>query len=53
MTNAREQNRASFPELAKIMDDVKKFFPNAKLLHGQENGREIGKEPEWVRMVGR
>lgn len=44
----REQNRAAFPELARIMDQVREQFPNAKLIHGTENGRELGRlPPEW------
>jgi hypothetical protein len=33
------------PELASISDQVRAVFPNAQFLHGEENGREIGKFP--------
>ena len=41
----RASNRASFPQIASICDQVKAMFPSAQLLHGEESGREIGKRP--------
>ena len=38
----RADNRAAFPGIADIIDQVRVHFPNAKLLHGEEGGREIG-----------
>ena len=43
--SARERNRAEFPQIAWICDEVRKVFPNAQFLHGEEDGREIGKFP--------
>lgn len=31
--------------MARICDQVRVVFPNAQFLHGEENGREIGKFP--------
>lgn len=47
---SREKNRAEFPQLAALVDEVRRYFPDAKLVHGEEGGREIGKLPppcEW------
>lgn len=44
----RDSNRAAFPELAAIMDQFRQHFTQAKLIHGEEGGRVIGKcPPEW------
>lgn len=42
---ARASNRASFPVIASICDEVRAVFPNAQFIHGEEDGREIGKRP--------
>lgn len=31
--------------MARICDQVRAVFPNVQFLHGEENGREIGKFP--------
>lgn len=41
----RERNRREMPGLASISDEVRAVFPKATFLHGEENGREIGKRP--------
>lgn len=45
----RDRNRAQFPTVAGMVDEVRKFFgPGVKLLHGQEpDGREVGKAPDY------
>ena len=42
---SRDKNRAEFPGLAALVDEVRRHFPEAKLLHGEEGGREVGKRP--------
>jgi len=46
----RADNRAAFPGIADIIDQVRVHFPHAKLLHGEEGGREIGKPIDgfWI-----
>ena len=41
----REQNRALFPELASMCDQLRAAGLNVQLVHGEEGGREIGKRP--------
>lgn len=42
-----EQNRANFPETAKIIDDFRDVFgEDCKLLWAIENGRTLGKVPD-------
>jgi hypothetical protein len=41
----RERNRREMPGLAFISDEVRAMFPDARLVHGEEGGREIGKRP--------
>jgi hypothetical protein len=41
----RESNRANFPALASLSDEVRAVFPNAQFLQGEEGGRVIGKLP--------
>ena len=45
-----DDNRAAFPETARIVDELRDIFgPGVKLIWDQENGREIGKKmPEGV-----
>lgn len=33
------------PGVAWIFDEVRAVFPNAQMVHAEENGREIGKPP--------
>lgn len=41
---ARQRNRAAFPGLAAIMDDVRAAFgDDVKLVHGVESGQTVGK----------
>ena len=41
---AAERNRAAFPGVAQIVDDLRaQFGPGVKVLHAIEDGREIGK----------
>jgi len=43
MSDEREKNRREFPTVAKIVDEIRKRFPTAKLIYGVEpDGREIG-----------
>jgi hypothetical protein len=41
----RERNRREMPGLASISDEVRAVFPEARLIHGEEGGREVGKRP--------
>lgn len=41
----RERNRREMPGLASLSDEVRAVFPEARLIHGEEGGREIGKRP--------
>lgn len=43
----RVANRARFPAISEIMDQVRVHCLNAKLDHGLEDGKEVGKEPEY------
>lgn len=53
MSDERTKNRAAFPEVAKIVDEVRKHFPTAKLIYGQEpDGREIGSRAAHEERVG-
>lgn len=46
---ARERNRASFPEIARIMDDFRRVFGDGcKLVWAKDGEREIGKEPDYM-----
>lgn len=38
-----EENRATFPYAAELMDQFAEFEP--KLIYAEENGRSIGKKP--------
>lgn len=49
---SREKNRQEFPQVAAMVDEVRRYFPNARLIHGEENGREIGQEPEYFKTAG-
>lgn len=41
----RERNRREMPGLASISDEFRAMNPDFRLVHGEENGREIGKRP--------
>src|SRR3546814_1553189 len=41
-----EQNRALFPELASMCDQIRAAGLNVQLVHGEEGGRVVGKRPE-------
>jgi hypothetical protein len=41
----RASNRALFPAVAAIFDEVRAMIPNVQFIGGEENGREIGKRP--------
>lgn len=44
----RERNRREFPTVTQMVDEVRKYFPEARLVHGVEpDGREIG-----TRLIG-
>lgn len=45
----RERNRREFPKLAGILDMVREFYPEARLVAGIEDGCEIGKVDDALR----
>lgn len=45
----RDQNRADFPRLAALVDEVRARFPGAKLLAGVEDDREVGRVDDELR----
>ena len=45
----RERNRREFPKLAGLLDMVREFYPEARLVAGIEDGREIGKVDDALR----
>ena len=43
MTEA-EKNRQQFPTIAKILDQVREFFPEAKVTYAREGENEKGRK---------
>ena len=43
----RKKNRAEFPDIAKMMDEINAQFPGSKLIWAKDlaTGKEIGKKP--------
>lgn len=42
---AREDNRRNMPIVAAFVDEVRKFWPDAKVIYASENGITLGKKP--------
>lgn len=45
MTTA-EDNRRKMPTVAAFVDEVRKFWPDAKVVYASENGITLGKKPD-------
>ena len=46
MTEA-EKNRQQFPTIARILDQVREFFPEAKVTYAREGVNEKGKKEKY------
>lgn len=38
-----QDNRSAFPFAARMVDELREFFPGARVTYAQEGGREVGK----------
>jgi hypothetical protein len=45
---AAQRNREAFPFAAAKLDEIREFFPEAKIVYAKENGREVGVWREGV-----
>ena len=50
MTTA-EDNRKRMPGVAAIVDEVRKYFPGAKVIYAREGDIEVGKRPERTGII--
>ncbi len=44
--NSRNQNRATFPLAAAMIDRIREHFPNASVTYARQNEREIGRRDD-------
>jgi hypothetical protein len=47
----KEQLREAMPGVAKIVDQVREYFPDSKLVYAKEGGLEIGESSEGKGIV--
>lgn len=47
----REENRKRMPGVAEIVDEVRKYFPGAKVIYAREGDIEVGKRPERTGII--
>lgn len=50
MTTA-EENRRRMPKVAEFVDEVRKYFPGAKVIYAREGDIEVGKRPERTGII--
>lgn len=46
-----EDNRRNMPTVAAFVDEVRKYWPGAKVIYATENGITLGKKPETTGVV--
>lgn len=51
--NARDRNRQQYPATAAMVDEVRRVFPEARLVAAIEAGREVGKVTDELRALAR
>lgn len=50
-SQAAAANRAAFPQLAALVDEIRERYPEARLVAGIEDWREIGKVDDELRVA--